>query len=171
MKTNHIYICDLQSILQNVEIPHVNKWNQVQVSIKGNGREMNREKEIDIAVRVYWQQNILYGIRFRDPRMFPDDGNLWQQRQPPTNDWESLEDDMHCEGKKGIPSEYPTDEGPPPPSRRELQLQGPRPAPLSVSEESHKIRNLPQLVIIHVPVNDFMKVVQRLTGQSSPSQL
>lgn len=93
------------------------------------------------------------------------------------------------------PPGFPAGEGAPPPSRRELQLQGPRPSPLSVSKESHKIRKpplpphphhpaagpsrqqQPQPVIIysvspkviHVPVDDFMKVVQRLTGPSSPS--
>ncbi|KAF7834171.1 protein MKS1 [Senna tora] len=88
-----------------------------------------------------------------------------------------------------------------PPSSRELQLQGPRPSPLSVSKDSHKIRKPPlpphagyaaggfrqhqqqqdppqPLIIysvspkaINVPVDDFMKVVQRLTGaSSSPSR-
>ncbi|KAK4256781.1 hypothetical protein QN277_006462 [Acacia crassicarpa] len=93
------------------------------------------------------------------------------------------------------PPGYPTGDSPPPQSRRELPLQGPRPSPLSVSKESHKIRKpplpphahhpaagpsrqqQPQPVIIysvspkviHVPVDDFMKVVQRLTGPSSPA--
>ncbi|KAI4345112.1 hypothetical protein L6164_012271 [Bauhinia variegata] len=78
-------------------------------------------------------------------------------------------------------------------SKRDLQLQGPRPPPLRVSKESHKISKPPrppaaanqpapaaprQPVIIysvspkviHATVNDFMSIVQRLTGPSSGSE-
>lgn len=95
-------------------------------------------------------------------------GGHWQQQQPP----------------------------PPSPQRRSPQLQGPRPTPLKVNKESHKIRKPPphpplrqqpparadaadyqqhqQPVIIytvspkviHANVSDFMSVVQRLTGPS-----
>jgi hypothetical protein len=73
---------------------------------------------------------------------------------------------------------------PPPPPKRNIQLQGPRPAPLSVNKDSHKIRKPPQpppqvdrrqpIIIyavspktIHANADDFMSVVQRLTGLSS----
>ncbi|CAM0910720.1 unnamed protein product [Alopecurus aequalis] len=62
---------------------------------------------------------------------------------------------------------------------RELQLQGPRPAPLRVHKDSHRIRKPPvrQPVIIytvspkvvHADPAEFMSVVQRLTGASSSS--
>ncbi|KAF7840085.1 protein MKS1 [Senna tora] len=95
------------------------------------------------------------------------------------------------------PPEIPAGGSTPPSSssKKELQLQGPRPPPLRVSKNSHKIRKPPlppaaahhrsrpepedesqrQPVIIysvspkaiHVPVSDFMNVVQRLTGLSS----
>ncbi|KAL2338103.1 hypothetical protein Fmac_012549 [Flemingia macrophylla] len=77
-----------------------------------------------------------------------------------------------------------------PPQKKEIQLQGPRPPPLKVSKESHKIKKPPPhpahhhphapppdqpqrepLIIysvspriIHVKPGDFMDVVQRLTG-------
>ncbi|KAG2711638.1 hypothetical protein I3843_04G079600 [Carya illinoinensis] len=80
--------------------------------------------------------------------------------------------------------------------KKELQLQGPRPPPLRVSKDSHKIKKPPphpqpkpplnpfrpeqqplQPVIIyavspkviHATVSDFMSIVQRLTGPSSSS--
>ncbi|OIW00468.1 hypothetical protein TanjilG_05818 [Lupinus angustifolius] len=75
-------------------------------------------------------------------------------------------------------------------SKKEVQLQGPRPPPLRVNKESHRIRKPPlppptshhqpppdhrKPVIIYsvspqainVTVNDFMNTVQRLTGPSS----
>ncbi|GAB4847725.1 hypothetical protein Ancab_026787 [Ancistrocladus abbreviatus] len=82
------------------------------------------------------------------------------------------------------------------PTRREVQLQGPRPTPLRVREESHKIRKPPypprhpssqpstsaptddrQPVIIYAvspkviqaDASNFMSIVQRLTGFSSSS--
>lgn len=65
------------------------------------------------------------------------------------------------------------------PSRRK-ELQGPRPAPLKVRKDSHKIRKAhvpPQPVIIytvspkiiHAKPNDFMSLVQRLTGPNATS--
>lgn len=90
------------------------------------------------------------------------------------------------------PPEFPSAGTSSPSSRKELQLQGTRPPPLRVSKESHAIRKPPlppaahhqpaaaasqhrQPVIIysvspkvlHVTENDFMNVVQRLTGPSS----
>ena len=83
-------------------------------------------------------------------------------------------------------------------STREVQLQGPRPPPLRVRKESHKIRKpplpphisanplamaeagqQPQPVIIfsvspkviNVTVSDFMSVVQRLTGPTAADEL
>ncbi|CAK9187374.1 unnamed protein product [Ilex paraguariensis] len=72
--------------------------------------------------------------------------------------------------------------------RREIQLQGPRPAPLKVSKDSHKIRkphlappqqpqpqaqHRPPVIIytvspkvIHAKPSEFMTLVQRLTGPS-----
>ncbi|RDX80731.1 Protein MKS1, partial [Mucuna pruriens] len=79
----------------------------------------------------------------------------------------------------------PTERSP----RRELQLQGPRPTPLRINKDSHKIKKPPlapqqashpqppprQPIIIytvspkviHTTPNDFMSLVQRLTGSSS----
>ncbi|KAK7399398.1 hypothetical protein VNO78_10580 [Psophocarpus tetragonolobus] len=75
--------------------------------------------------------------------------------------------------------------------KKELQLQGTRPPPLRVSKDSYKIRKPPlppaaqqpalpppeqrkpviiytvSPKVLHVTVNDFMNVVQRLTGPSS----
>lgn len=95
------------------------------------------------------------------------------------------------------PPEIPAGGSTTPSSKKKVQLQGPRPPPLRVSKESHKIKKPPlpppaaahqpprpepeeagqerQPVIIysvsprviHVPVSDFMNVVQRLTGLSS----
>ncbi|KAL5820748.1 hypothetical protein ACOSQ3_022630 [Xanthoceras sorbifolium] len=79
------------------------------------------------------------------------------------------------------------------PSKSQLQLQGPRPPPLSIHKDSHKIKKppkpptdrhprhqpqpqpQPQPIIIyavspktiHATVADFMTTVQRLTGVSS----
>lgn len=69
-----------------------------------------------------------------------------------------------------------------------LQLQGPRPTPLRINKESHKINKKPPLPpprqqqqqqpviiytvspkIIHTTPSDFMSLVQRLTGSSSSS--
>ncbi|CAK9134733.1 unnamed protein product [Ilex paraguariensis] len=80
--------------------------------------------------------------------------------------------------------EFPNSQSP----RRELQLQGPRPAPLRVRKDSHKIRKPPvaptqqhqpqaQLrppviiytvspKVIHTDPSEFMTLVQRLTGPS-----
>ncbi|KAG2716345.1 hypothetical protein I3843_03G123800 [Carya illinoinensis] len=85
---------------------------------------------------------------------------------------------------------------PPQTPKKELQLQGPRPPPLKVSKDSHKIKKppphppprapphaqqqqqLPQQPVIiyavspkviHATVSDFMSIVQRLTGPSSSS--
>ncbi|KAG0498521.1 hypothetical protein HPP92_002823 [Vanilla planifolia] len=76
-----------------------------------------------------------------------------------------------------------------PSARRGIQLQGPRPTP-SVSKDSHKIkkpssqpdatkpplqRRPPVIIytvspkIIHTKPNEFMSLVQRLTGWSSPA--
>ncbi|KAJ1378272.1 hypothetical protein SESBI_48042 [Sesbania bispinosa] len=94
------------------------------------------------------------------------------------------------------PPEFPTGGPSPPSSKKELQLQGPRPPPLKISKTSHKI-NKPPLPppaghqrhnqappesnqqqrepviifsvspkVIHVNPGDFMDVVQRLTGPS-----
>ncbi|KAK2656129.1 hypothetical protein Ddye_009181 [Dipteronia dyeriana] len=79
-----------------------------------------------------------------------------------------------------------------PPSKSQLQLQGPRPPPLSVHKDSHKIKKPPKPPldhrhhhhhqqpppqpviiyavspkIIHATADDFMTTVQRLTGVSS----
>lgn len=81
-------------------------------------------------------------------------------------------------------SDYPTGKSP----RRELQLQGPRPTPLRIHKDSHKIKKppiapqpsqpnqpqqpprLPVIIytvspkVIHTNPSDFMNLVQRLTG-------
>ncbi|XP_051124140.1 protein MKS1-like [Andrographis paniculata] len=70
--------------------------------------------------------------------------------------------------------------------RKELQLQGPRPAPLRVHSASHKIRkpqaaaarppHAPPVIIytvspkvFHTNPNEFMSLVQRLTGATANS--
>uniref|UniRef100_A0A6N2KVD5 VQ domain-containing protein n=1 Tax=Salix viminalis TaxID=40686 RepID=A0A6N2KVD5_SALVM len=84
------------------------------------------------------------------------------------------------------PFQYPTTgkppQRPPPPSpRRQLPIQGPRPAALRLNQDSHKIkkpplppqRQAPVIIyavspkIIHAEESNFMAVVQRLTGLSS----
>ncbi|KAK2399425.1 protein MKS1 [Trifolium repens] len=72
-------------------------------------------------------------------------------------------------------------------SKKELQLQGPRPTPLRINKNSHKIKKPPlgpqaqirQPVIIytvspkviHTTPNEFMSLVQRLTGSSNSSSM
>lgn len=71
--------------------------------------------------------------------------------------------------------------------RRSLELQGPRPTPLKINKESHKIKKPPLAPhqphpprqpiiiytvspkIIHTTPSDFMSLVQRLTGSHSSS--
>ncbi|XP_050365230.1 protein MKS1-like [Argentina anserina] len=87
-------------------------------------------------------------------------------------------------------SDYPTGKSP----RKELQLQGPRPAPLKIHKDSHKIKKPPVVPqpsqqanqhhqpprqpviiytvspkIIHTNPSDFMNLVQRLTGLPAAS--
>lgn len=83
----------------------------------------------------------------------------------------------------------------PPTNRREIQLQGPRPTPLRISKDSHKIKKPPiapkphppphapqthaatqPLIIysvspkpIYVDASNFMSIVQQLTGRDSDS--
>ncbi|XP_050114639.1 VQ motif-containing protein 8, chloroplastic-like [Malus sylvestris] len=59
-------------------------------------------------------------------------------------------------------------------SRRHLELQGPRPAPLMVSKNSQKVMKKKPVVvylispkIIHVQPEEFMGLVQRLTGNNN----
>ncbi|GLT25139.1 hypothetical protein SLA2020_002900 [Shorea laevis] len=83
-------------------------------------------------------------------------------------------------------SEFPAGRRPPlsqpPPKRQQLQLQGPRPTPLKLNKDSHKIKKpppppdrQPMIIyaispkIIHADVADFMAIVQRHTGLSSGS--
>lgn len=85
--------------------------------------------------------------------------------------------------------EFPAAGAPPP--KKEIQLQGPRPPPLKVSKDSHKIKKPPPhhhhhhrhappeqqrepMIIysvsprvIHVTPDNFMDLVQRLTGLST----
>lgn len=93
------------------------------------------------------------------------------------------------------PPEFPSGRTSSPSSKKELQLQGTRPPPLRINKESHKIHKPPlhpaahpaavaeasqqrqPLIIysvspkvLHVTVNDFMNVVQRLTGPSSADE-
>jgi len=71
------------------------------------------------------------------------------------------------------------------PIQREHQLQGPRPTPLRINKNSHKIKKpplapqaqprLPVIIymvspkIIHTTPSEFMSLVQHLTGSSSSS--
>ncbi|KAK7350868.1 hypothetical protein VNO77_09892 [Canavalia gladiata] len=85
------------------------------------------------------------------------------------------------------PPEFPA--GGTPPSKKEVQLQGPRPPALKVRQESHQIKKPPlppsahhrpqqqqrepviiysvSPKVIHVAPGDFMDLVQRLTGVSA----
>lgn len=61
-------------------------------------------------------------------------------------------------------------------SQTRRQLQGPRPAPLTVSEGSRKIVKKPPVIVylqspkvIHVRPEEFRATVQRLTGNQAPS--
>ncbi|KAK7392960.1 hypothetical protein VNO78_21410 [Psophocarpus tetragonolobus] len=69
-------------------------------------------------------------------------------------------------------------------TKRELRLEGPRPPPLMVSKESHKIRkpplehrkpvinhDVPTAVLYDVSASEFLNVVQRLTGLSATDKL
>lgn len=102
------------------------------------------------------------------------------------------------------PAFFPPDGDGPSPPRKELQIQGPRPAPLKVRKDSYKIKKPPAAPlppaahhrhaappppapdnhnrepviiytisprVIHTTTNDFLSVVQRLTGNyaTSPS--
>lgn len=98
------------------------------------------------------------------------------------------------------PPEFPTGGPSPSSSKKELQLQGPRPPPLKISRESHKIKKPPlpppaapdrhhappepnqqqrepviiysvSPKVIHVSPSDFMDVVQLLTGPSPGDEL
>ncbi|RWR86872.1 putative VQ motif-containing protein [Cinnamomum micranthum f. kanehirae] len=85
-------------------------------------------------------------------------------------------------------SDFPVEKSP----RRELQLQGPRPTPLKIRKDSHKIKKPPMAPqpsqplhqpvaqprppviiytvspkVIHTSASEFMTLVQRLTGSSS----
>ncbi|KAL0926443.1 hypothetical protein M5K25_002677 [Dendrobium thyrsiflorum] len=57
--------------------------------------------------------------------------------------------------------------------RRKNQLHGPRPSPLKLHKDSHKIIKPPIIIytvspkVIHTNPNEFMSLVQRLTGFSS----
>ncbi|XP_028760603.1 putative disease resistance protein At4g11170 [Neltuma alba] len=91
---NHIYICDMEIIIEKVRPRLANRWNHVRVSIKSKARKIKVEKEISIAVHVYRQQNDSENIRFKDPRTHLD-CNSWQKKQPPPQDWEELEDEIN----------------------------------------------------------------------------
>ncbi|XP_028760634.1 TMV resistance protein N-like isoform X2 [Neltuma alba] len=91
---NHIYICDMESIIEKVRPRLANGWNHVRVSIKSKARKIKMEKEISIAVHVYRQQNDLENIRFKDTRIHLD-CNSWQKKQPPPQDWGELEDEIN----------------------------------------------------------------------------
>ncbi|XP_028760599.1 TMV resistance protein N-like [Neltuma alba] len=91
---NHIYICDMESIIKKVELRHADRWNQVKVSIKSNTREVIMDKEIFMAVHAYRQQNDFEDIQFRDPRIYLG-CNSWQKVQQSPQDWEELEDEMN----------------------------------------------------------------------------
>ncbi|XP_054788382.1 disease resistance protein L6-like [Prosopis cineraria] len=106
VKTDHIYVCDMQSIIPNTELPHVNKWNQVKVSIEGKTQEsMTGEKDIYFGVHVYDLQSNLENIQFMDPRRYTDH-NLWQkiQEQPQA---EELEEEMSWDYSNSTKSAEP----------------------------------------------------------------
>ncbi|KAF7830653.1 Protein MKS1 [Senna tora] len=58
-------------------------------------------------------------------------------------------------------------------NRRSSEVQGPRPSPLKIKKESHKMMKKPIIIytvspkIIHTTPADFMNLVQRLTGSNS----
>lgn len=80
-------------------------------------------------------------------------------------------------------SNFPSDSGKPSP-RKEIQIQGPRPAALKIRKESHKVKKPPAVPqhrspviiyavspkVIHTNPNEFLSLVQRLTGSNSTVQ-
>ncbi|KAI9127442.1 hypothetical protein K1719_002001 [Acacia pycnantha] len=73
IKTDHIYICDMQSIILSTELPFVNKWNQVEISFESEA------KEIYFGVHVYNLQSNVENIQFMDPRKYIIVANLLQK--------------------------------------------------------------------------------------------
>ncbi|XP_028760683.1 uncharacterized protein LOC114719377 [Neltuma alba] len=67
IKTNHIYICDMQSMIHNTELPITNEWSQGKVSIQSTTQETEGEKEIYLGVHVYYLQSNLENIQFVEP--------------------------------------------------------------------------------------------------------
>ncbi|XP_028754845.1 disease resistance protein TAO1-like [Neltuma alba] len=67
IKTNHIYICDMQSMIHSTELPITNEWSQVKVSIQSTTQETEGEKEIYFGVHVHDLQSNLENIQFLQP--------------------------------------------------------------------------------------------------------
>ena len=93
---DHVYVCDLQSMIHMGELPKGYRWNHVEV-IKSNGQEMKSGRDqFHFALHVYKQQNNPETIQFMNPRTIYADSNLWQRVQP--QDLEELEDDTLYQG-------------------------------------------------------------------------
>ncbi|XP_028760676.1 uncharacterized protein LOC114719367 isoform X2 [Neltuma alba] len=92
IKTDHIFICDMRSIIHSTELPLQNKWNQVKVSLESKTPEIKGEKGICFGVHVHDLQSNLANIQFRDPRRYADHNLLLKIQEQ--EDWKELEGDM-----------------------------------------------------------------------------
>ncbi|KAI9127378.1 hypothetical protein K1719_001937 [Acacia pycnantha] len=90
IKTDHIYICDMQSLILSIELPLVNKWNKVHISF------VSMAKEIYFGVHVYNLQSNLENIQFMDPRRYIIVANSLQKIQEQQY-WKDVEEDMNLD--------------------------------------------------------------------------
>lgn len=68
MDIDHIYLCDLQSILHHPELPKIDEWNQAEVSVQQQFGILKKEVMIKYTgVHVYKQENNMENIRFTKP--------------------------------------------------------------------------------------------------------
>ena len=97
MYTDHIYICDLESIFHVTELALENEWNKVTISISSWSPQSINENDISFGVHVYNLQSNLENIRFMDPKTCIIDNNLLQKIQE-QQDWEEVdEEDMNLD--------------------------------------------------------------------------
>ncbi|KAI9126991.1 hypothetical protein K1719_001550 [Acacia pycnantha] len=95
IKTNHIYICDMQSMIQS-ELPLGNEWNEVNLSIESKTQEIELIKEIYFGVYADNLQSSFENIQFVDPIRCIIDISLLQNIQG-QQDLEELEEDMNLD--------------------------------------------------------------------------
>ncbi|XP_028754839.1 TMV resistance protein N-like [Neltuma alba] len=103
IKTNHIYICDLQSVFHDTELPHRDKWNQVKVSAKST-------KEIYFGVHVSNLSSNSENIQLMDPRRYIIDHNSLLQKIQEQEDLEEFEEDMNLDSAYSTKSAESTED-------------------------------------------------------------